>query len=255
MRMRGREKSAAVMEVLLIGGLVLVWWLASISGFRFERLFPSPWRILVTATDLIRDGVIFSHLGYSLYEIFSGLVIGASAGLAIGVAFGASRSLGRIFEPVIASLAPVPKIIIYPIFIWFLGIGMASRVAMGAVSTFFPMVIYTASAVGQVRPIYLEAARLLGASRFQTLFSVYFPAMLPSLWIGLRLGTAISVVSILLAETKLSQKGLGFLVIEYYNHFQIVEMYSVLLLVFGMAIGLNALFAFLQNRIAALREN
>ncbi|HEY3305621.1 MAG TPA: ABC transporter permease [Candidatus Binatia bacterium] len=252
--MRGRQKSAAVIEAALIGGMVLVWWLASISGFRFERLFPSPWRILVTATDLIRDGGIFSHLGYSLHEIFSGLGIGATAGLAAGIVLGASRTAGRIFEPVIAALAPVPKIIIYPIFIWFLGIGMASRVAMGAVSTFFPMVIYTASAVGQVRPIYLESSRLLGASRLQTLFKVYFPAMLPFLWIGLRLGTAISVVSILLAETKLSQKGLGFLVIEYYNHFQIVEMYSVLLLVFATAIGLNAVFAWLQDRIAALRE-
>jgi NitT/TauT family transport system permease protein len=252
--MRGRQKRAAVIEALLIGGLVLAWWLASLSGFRFERLFPSPWRILVTATDLIRDGRIFPHLGYSLYEIFSGLSIGATAGLAAGIVLGASRAAGRIFEPVIAALAPVPKIIIYPIFIWFLGIGMASRVAMGAVSTFFPMVIYTASAVGQVRPIHLDAVRLLGASRLQTLFKVYFPAMLPSLWIGLRLGTAISVVSILLAETKLSQKGLGFLVIEYYNHFQIVEMYSVLLLIFATAIGFNAGFAGLQDRVAALRE-
>jgi NitT/TauT family transport system permease protein len=252
--MRGRQKSAAVIEALLIGGLVLAWWLASLSGFRFERLFPSPWRILITATDLIRDGRIFPHLGYSLYEIFSGLGIGATAGLAAGIVLGASRTAGRIFEPVIAALAPVPKIIIYPIFIWFLGIGTASRVAMGAVSTFFPMVIYTASAVGQVRPIHLDASRLLGASRLQSLFKVYFPAMLPSLWIGLRLGTAISVVSILLAETKLSQKGLGFLVIEYYNHFQIVEMYSVLLLIFATAIGFNAGFAWLQDRVAALRE-
>jgi NitT/TauT family transport system permease protein len=252
--MRGRQKRAAVIEALLIGGLVLAWWLASLSGFRFERLFPSPWRILITATDLIRDGRIFPHLGYSLYEIFSGLGIGATSGLAAGIVLGASRTAGRIFEPVIAALAPVPKIIIYPIFIWFLGIGTASRVAMGAVSTFFPMVIYTASAVGQVRPIHLDASRLLGASRLQSLFKVYFPAMLPSLWIGLRLGTAISVVSILLAETKLSQKGLGFLVIEYYNHFQIVEMYSVLLLIFATAIGFNAGFAWLQDRVAALRE-
>ncbi|MGH7766800.1 MAG: ABC transporter permease [Candidatus Binatia bacterium] len=252
--MPDRQKRAAVIEAALIGGLLLLWWLASLSGFRFDRLFPSPWRIVVAASQLIRDGGIFSHLGYSLYEIFSGLGIGAVAGLAIGVGLGASRTAGRIFEPVIAALAPVPKIIIYPIFIWFLGIGVASRIAMGAVSTFFPMVIYTASAVSQVRPIHLEASRLLGASRLQTLLKVYFPAMLPSLWIGLRLGTAISVVSILLAETKLSQKGLGFLVIEYYNHFQIVEMYSVLLLIFVTAIALNAVFAWLQDRIAALRE-
>ncbi|HEY2988883.1 MAG TPA: ABC transporter permease [Candidatus Binatia bacterium] len=252
--MEYRPKRAALVQAALIGGLIFLWWLASLGGFRFDRLFPSPWRILVAAADLIRDGNIFSHLGYSLYEIFSGLVIGTAAGLAVGVALGASRALGRIFEPVLASLAPVPKIIVYPIFIWFLGIGTASRVAMGAVSTFFPMMIYAASAVVQIKPIHLEASRLLGASRLQRLVHVYFPAMMPSLWIGLRLAAAISVVSILLAETKLSQKGLGFLVIEYYNHFQIVEMYAVLLLVFALAIGLNTGFGWMQSRIAALRE-
>jgi len=83
---------------------------------------------------------------------------------------------------------------------------------------------------------------------------VYLPAILPSLWLGLRLGAAVSLVGILLAETKLAQKGLGFLVIEYYNHFQITEMYAVLFLVFLLAIGMNSLFGWLQNRIGVLRE-
>jgi NitT/TauT family transport system permease protein len=147
----------------------------------------------------------------------------------------------------------MPKIIIYPIFLWFLSIGIASRIAMGVASAFFPVVIYTASGVRQVKPVLIDAARLLGARQFHVMTKIYLPAILPSLWLGLRLGAAVSVVGILLAETKLSQKGLGFLIIEYYNHFQITEMYAVLLSVFMTAIGLNAIFGWLQGKAVVLR--
>jgi ABC-type nitrate/sulfonate/bicarbonate transport system permease component len=125
---------------------------------------------------------------------------------------------------------------------------------MGAASTFFPMVIYAATSVRQVRPIHLEAARLLGANPWNLWTKVYMPAMLPYLWVGLRLGIAISIVGILLSETKMSQKGLGFLIIEYYTHFQITEMYAVLLLVFALAIAINSFLSWVQGRIPALRH-
>lgn len=121
-------------------------------------------------------------------------------------------------------------------------------------SSFFPVVIYTASGVRGVKPVLVDAARLLGASKLQIMTHIYLPAILASLWLGLRLGAAVSLVGILLAETKLSQKGVGFLIVEHYNHFQIAEMYAVLLLVFLLAIGLNSLFGWLQRRVGVLRE-
>lgn len=251
---REAEKRSIFIQVTIVAGFFLVWQLVSSSGLWFERLFPSPGRVVLEAINHLRQGIIAPHFFYSLYEVSWGFVIGTSLGLSIGLVLGWNRILGQVLEPMILSLASVPKIIIYPVFIWFLGIGIASRVAMGAASTFFPIAIYTASAVRQVKPIHLEAARLLGSNKFHLVTKVYFPAMLASLWVGLRLGAAISVVGILLAETKISQKGLGFLMIEYYNHFQIVEMYSVLLLVFCFAIGLNSLFGWIQGRIPALRH-
>lgn len=247
------EKRSILLQAVIIAAFIFLWGLASVSGLWFERLFPSPWRVLVAALDHLRQAIIFPHFFYSLYEVLWGFVIGTSLGLTVGLALARSRLLGQAFEPLILSLAPVPKIIIYPIFIWFLGIGMASRVAMGAASSFFPLAIYAASAVRQIKPIHIEAARLLRAGRYQLLMKVYVPAALAPIWVGLRLGAAISIVGILLAETKISQKGLGFLMIEYYNHFQIAEMYSVLLLIFCFAVGLNSFFGWVQHRIPALR--
>ena len=200
------------------------------------------------------DGSFLSHLFYSLNEVFWGFSIGATLGVVLGLILGSNRVTGRVLEPIILWLAPVPKIILYPIFLWFLGIGIASRIAMGVASAFFPVMIYTVAGVHGVKPVFIEAARLLGASHAQVMTRIYLPAILPSLWLGLRLGAAVSLVGILLAETKLAQKGVGFLIIEHYNHFQITEMYAALLLVFLLAIGMNSLFGWLKSRIGVLRE-
>lgn len=251
---RDGRTTVLVWQLVIIGTFFVLWGLLSLSGIFFQRLFPPPWRVLSAAADLLREGHFLSHLLFSLYEVLWGFSIGAALGVIAGLILGGSRMTGRIFEPMILWLAPVPKIIIYPIFLWFLGIGIASRIAMGVASSFFPVVIYTASGVRQVKLVLVDAARLLGASKLQIMTQIHLPAILASLWLGLRLGAAVSLVGILLAETKLSQKGVGFLVIEYYNHFQITEMYAVLLLVFLLAVGMNSLFGWLQSRVGVLRE-
>lgn len=248
------KRQTWLIQVTIVAGFVLLWTLVSVSGIWFERLFPTPWVVLIEAIKHLQQGIIYPHFFYSAYEVLWGFLIGAGLGLALGLVLGSRRALGEIFEPLVLALAPVPKIIIYPVFLWFLGIGIYSRVAMGAASTFFPMVIYAAVSVRQVSPIHLEAARLLGASPWSLWTKIYMPAMLPYLWVGLRLGIAISIVGILLAETKMSQKGLGFLIIEYYTNFQITEMYAVLLLVFALAIAINSFLSWVQGRIPALRH-
>ncbi|HWP56731.1 MAG TPA: ABC transporter permease [Candidatus Acidoferrales bacterium] len=243
-----------LLRLAIIGLFVSLWSAISSLGLSFDRLFPSPWAVAATALSLLVEGDFLPHLLFTLYEVAWGFAIGASGGAAVGLALGANRSAGAIFEPIILWLAPVPKIILYPIFLWFLGIGMASRVGMGVASSFFPVAIYAATGVRQVKPVLLEAARLLGAQRRQIVLKVYLPAIVAPLWLGLRLGGAVAFIGILLAETKLSQKGLGFLIIEYYNHFQIAEMYAVLLLVFLIAIAFNLAFSYTQNKVVVLRE-
>jgi ABC-type nitrate/sulfonate/bicarbonate transport system permease component len=252
--MREPRPTVLLWQLAIIGCFLALWQLVSLSGVGFQRLFPPPWRVFLTAADFLLRGDFLAHLLFSLHEIFWGFSIGAILGVAVGLLLGANRTAGRIFEPIVLWLAPVPKIIVYPLFLWFLGIGVASRIAMGAASAFFPVVLYTVSGVRQVRPVLIDAARLLGAGRGELVAKIYLPAILPSLWLGLRLGAAVSVVGVLLAETKLAQKGVGFLVIEHYNHFQITEMYAVLLLVFATAIGLNSLFDWTKSRVAALRQ-
>ena len=148
------------------------------------------------------------------------LVIGGAAGLLVGLVLGASRFLGRAFEPYLYYLGPTPKIIFFPIMIMWFGTGPGSKVAMGAVSCFFPVALSVAAGHAPDRPgADPRRAQLPRQPRCRWRWKIYLPAMREPVVNSFRLGSAMAVIGVLLAETKLSNRGLGFMVIDSYSRF------------------------------------
>jgi ABC-type nitrate/sulfonate/bicarbonate transport system permease component len=168
------------------------------------------------------------------------LAIGVVAGVAVGVLLGGNRFLGRAFEPYLHYLGPTPKIIFFPIMIMWFGVGGGSKMAMGALSCFFPVALSTAVGMRGIDAVLIRVAESFGATRAQMLVKVYLPAMRAAMLTGLRLGLGVAVIGVLLAETKLSNKGLGYMVIQAYTRFDIAAMYALLIVVFLIAIVVNA---------------
>ncbi len=248
-----RELSSAMLLALLLAVFLLAWETVSLTGLWLRDLFPSPFAVVLEAWRQIVSGTLTPHLLTSAAQVGLGLSIGGSAGLVVGTALGVSQMLERVVEPLLHYCACVPKIIIYPISLWFLGIGMASKVAQGALASFFPIMINTAASVRAVKPIHIEAARLLGASGLKLYTKVYLPAMAGHLLVGLRLGMGVAIISTLIAETKLAEKGIGYLTIEYFAQFRITEMYALLLIIFTAAMVLNWLLLRVERRVGRYR--
>ena len=124
------------------------------------------------------------------------------------------------------------------------GTGIGSKVALGALSAFFPVTINVAAAVRQVNPVLIRVGRSFRLSPWQMATRIYLPALRPALVTSLRLGFGLAVVGVLLAEIKLSNAGLGFLANEYYSHFKVPELYGVLLLIFIVAVGANSAMSY-----------
>ncbi len=106
---------------------------------------------------------------------------------------------------------------------------------MGALSCFFPLALSVASGMAGIDPVHMRVARSFGLSRSRTLRSVVLPSLVRPLATRLRLGLGMAVIGCLLGEIKLSNRGLGFMAIQYYGQFHIPEMYAVLLVVFALA--------------------
>jgi len=217
----------------------MVWELIGRTGLFFPDLFPSFIAIVDALWTHVSTSVLLPHLGASFYEVGGGFLIGTLLGVPLGVILGSRRSVIAVTEPLILYLAVIPKIIIFPIFILFFGIGVQSKLAVGASAAFFPISLLTIAGMREVRPIYLSVARSVGATQLKIATQIYLPSVMAYVFAGLRLGMGAAVTGALLAETKVARAGLGFLAVDYYGQFRIADMYSLFVLIFLIAAAIN----------------
>jgi NitT/TauT family transport system permease protein len=227
----------SVLSLRLIAVLIVVvlWEAASRSGLFYQGVLPSLVSIVLALGELLATPGFWANIGVTVYEILCALLIGGVLGVICGVLVGGGRLLRHAYEPALHYLAPTPKIVFLPILIALCGVGPSSKIAMGALSCFFPVALSVASGMMQISPVHLRVGRSFGLSRLRTLRSVVLPSLVRPLATGLRLGLGVAVIGCLLGEIKLSNRGLGFLAIQYYGQFRIPQMYAVLLVVFAIA--------------------
>jgi NitT/TauT family transport system permease protein len=247
-----------MLRIAIIVVTLAAWEALSASGLLYRDVVPSLVAIgkalfnLLTVpdmpVDLSRFGLedtkipaIYWHLYVTFYEIAIGMVIGGLSGLVAGIALGSSPLLRRAYEPMLYYLGPCPKIIFFPVMIMWFGVGPGSKVAMGAISCFFPVALNVAGGMREIDQVLIRVGRSFRANTWQMVTKIYLPAMRHPIINGVRIGLGVCLIGTLLAETKLSNSGVGFQVIQAYSLFNMPLMYALLIVLFMIAIGANAL--------------
>ncbi len=229
------------LRIAIIVAVLATWEAVAASGLLYRDVVPSLVAISRALVETLSDKLFFWHLGTTFYEIGIALVIGGLSGLAVGIALGGSKLMEKAFEPLLYYLGPTPKIIFFPVMIMWFGVGPGSKVAMGAISCFFPVALNAAGGMRQIDKILIRVGRSFRANTWQMVTKIYLPAMRHPIINGVRLGLGVALIGTLLAETKLSNRGIGFLVIQAYSLFNMPQMYSLIIILFVIAIGANAL--------------
>ncbi len=230
-----------LLRVAIILSVLAIWEFLSHSGWLYRDVVPSLIALSRALLELIAGGEFYFHLGVTGAEVGTALVIGSLAGLAAGIVLGANRFMSRAFESYLYYLGPTPKIIFFPIMIMYFGVGPESKVALGTLSCFFPVALSTAAGMRGIDKVLIRVGRSFRATTWQMVMKIYLPAMRHPIINGLRLGLGVALIGTLLAETKLSNKGVGFLIINAYSTFDMPRMYAMLIVLFVVAIGANAL--------------
>jgi len=138
--------------------------------------FPSPTAIVQQAWTWLSDTSFYQHVYITLTETALGYIIGTGLGVAGGVWLGLSRRSARILDPFIKGFNAIPRVVLAPIFVLWLGLGLWSKVALAVTLVFFTTFFNAMQGVREVNPVVLANARILGASRSDLLRHVYFPA-------------------------------------------------------------------------------
>jgi len=236
-------RPVTLLRVAIVLATLVIWQLLSVSGWFYRDVIPSLTIIGAALLKLLSSTDLYWNLWVTMEEIAGGLVIGGLGGLLVGLVLGANRFLARAFEPYIYYLGPTPKIIFFPVMIMWFGVGGGSKVAMGAVSCFFPIALNVIAGMRQIDQVLIRVGKSFRANPWQMTTKIYLPAMRHPIINGLRLGLGVALIGTLLAETKISNRGIGFLVIQAYSVFDMPRMYAILIVLFVLAIGANTLVA------------
>ena len=218
--------------------------LLTIGGSLFELLAHADLKWPVSIGGWQRDlwiPAFYWHLYVTIAEVVMAMIIGGLSGLLVGLALGANPFLSRAFERYLYYLGPTPKIVFFPIMIMWFGVGPESKVAMGTLSCFFPIVLSVAAGMRQIESVLIRVGRSFRLNTRQMVTKIYLPAMREPIVNGIRLGMGVALIGTLLAETKLSNRGIGFMIIDAYNTFDMPRMYAALAVLFVLAIGANSL--------------
>ncbi|MSP00556.1 MAG: ABC transporter permease subunit [Acetobacteraceae bacterium] len=232
--------AAARLRLIAAVAIMAAWEALAASGLLFRDVVPSLWYIAKALAITLADPAFYRNLGVTSGEFLMAVSVGGLAGASAGLALGANRFLAAAYERWVHYLAPVPKIIFFPALLLAFGAGPGSKIAMGAISCFFPVAISVASGVRAVRPVLLNVGHGFRATTWQMATKIYLPAVREPLLNGLRLGFGVAAIGILLAETKLSKAGIGFLVMDSYRRFDMPGMYALLILVVLLVAAVNA---------------
>jgi NitT/TauT family transport system permease protein len=229
------------LRIVIVVTVLVAWEALAASGLLYRDVVPSLLAIGKALSTTLRDPTFYFHLGTTAYEIGIAMLIGGLSGLVVGIALGASRFISRAYEAYLYYLGPCPKIIFFPIMIMWFGVGPGSKVAMGAISCFFPVALNVAGGMREIDKVLIRVGKSFRANTWQMVTKIYLPAMRHPVINGARLGLGVALIGTLLAETKLSNRGIGFMVIQAYSIFNMPQMYALLIILFVVAIGVNTL--------------
>jgi ABC-type nitrate/sulfonate/bicarbonate transport system permease component len=230
-----------LVRVTIIAAVLVIWEAVAASGLLFRDVVPSLTVIAHALVELLTDPSYYFNLGVTAGEIGTAMLIGGLAGLAVGILLGANPLLASAYEAYLYYLGPTPKIIFFPVMIMWFGVGPGSKIAMGVISCFFPVALSAAAGMRGIDRVLIRVGRSFRLTTWQMVTKIYLPAMRLPIINGVRLGLGVAIIGTLLAETKLSNKGIGFLIINAYSTFNMPRMYALLIVLFVLSIGVNAL--------------
>lgn len=198
----------------LAGMLVLpaVWQLVLTLDIVSERQLASPATVVGTARQLVASGVLAEHLWASLQRVTIGLSIGITAGVVLALLAGLFRLGEDLIDPPMQMLRTIPVLAIVPLFIIWLGIDEAPKIAMIAVATAFPMYVNVLAGIRGVDGRLIEAARILGLRRGRLALHIVLPGSIPSALVGLRYSLGVAWLVLVFAETLNTKAGIGVLI-------------------------------------------
>jgi NitT/TauT family transport system permease protein len=240
-------------QLIGLAVLLIVWQAAANAGWLNPLYMPSPLKIWAALVQLFGSGSIWPHLEATFAAALGGLAIGIIVGVVLGAAAAIMPLIAELLEPVMILLNAVPRVVLAPLFVIWLGIGLASKVALSfmlvAVLIFFT--VYTG--IRQVDRKLVERVITLGGGRGTLLREVYLPSVTAWVLGNLKVAVGFAFTGAVVGEFVAATKGLGYLLSFAQSTYNAALMLALVIVIMAFVLLIFALSEWLEKRLTRWR--
>jgi ABC-type nitrate/sulfonate/bicarbonate transport system permease component len=228
-----------VLRLTLLAAVVGAWIYGTGAGDISRLILPPLHEVLGTFPELFTSEFIWEAIGVTLFEMVAAFLIAGFIGMAVGFFLSRSPRRAETFEPLLAWGYMFPFVLLYPLFLLWIGVGLWSKIAYAAASAFFPIAYNTLRGLRAVDQKYVKVGRAFGASRFDMDRHIKAGAARPMIMSGLRVGISVVMIAVVLAELLGSSRGLGYELQRAASTLQLPEEYAIAILLLTITVLLQ----------------
>jgi NitT/TauT family transport system permease protein len=233
--------------------LAAIWELAPRAGLVDRVFLPPLSEVLAAWWELLRSGQLAEHVGASLTRSLTGLGLAVLTAIPLGLLIGWYRPLAELLSPLLEVFRNTAALALLPVFVLILGLGETSKIAQVLYACSWPILLNTIAGVKGVDPLLVRSARSMGLNHLRLFQKVILPAAVPTIFTGVRLAGAYSILVLVAAEMVGAKAGLGYLVNYAQYNFAIPDMYSGIITISGIGLVVNQLLVALERHFSTWR--
>jgi ABC-type nitrate/sulfonate/bicarbonate transport system permease component len=238
-----------LLPFLFVGMALALWEAAARSGFWSPLLFPSLVKIFEQLVFFFSSPLLLTEAWTSLTRAIGGFALAAAAGILLGIVMGRSPLVAAILDPLFSGTYAVPKLALFPIFIFVFGIGSLSKIALVFLECLYPIVVMTYHGARDVNRALLWSAQNMGASRASILRRVVVPATTPYIFAGFRVAVPVAMIVVVITEMVSSADGLGYQVIYALSSLRTDRMLAVVVVIAALGYLLDKAVVLARDRL------
>ncbi len=246
---------SAVQRSIAIGVLLTVWETFPRLNLVDPTFLPPLSQVLQAWWRLAVSGQLAQHVEASLGRSLSGFGLAIAVAVPLALFIGWYRPVATLLNPVLELFRNTAALAVLPVFVLVLGLGETSKVAIILYGCAWPILLNTISGVRTVDPLLVKSARSLGLSPLRLFQKVVLPAAVPTIFTGIRLAGAYSILILIAAELVGAKAGLGYLITYAQFNFDVPDMYAGIITISTIGLVINQLLVVLERRFSTWRTS
>lgn len=243
-----------VLPVVPWAGVVLVWYLIPALGLVNPALVPTPMQVAKTFWHLLTTEKLWLDMLMSLQRVLLGLALGIALAIPVGFVLGWYRPMRTLIDPLVNFFRSLPPIALIPLIIVYFGIDELAKVVMLFYAAFFSGVIVMYEGIVQTNPLFIRVARTLGATDGEIFRRVIVPLAVPHVLTALRVALGVCWATLVASELIAAQKGLGAVIQNASNYFQIDRIYAGIICIGAIALAMDRALRVIGGRVVQWQE-